>query len=771
MLASRSLRTCVVCVAALSLTLIAGVASAQPAPAPGSAPGSAAPASPVAASANGVRYLSEFGPLGSGEAVKAAYAKAKIEMVNGGLLIVPPGAANLYSEENTTQISPRTPAPPAETKQWKKAGPGITVIELEPDGMNIKGPSVSGVTIDRTLRMPIGESLPHWTTDYALNISNKLVHGSNSYLDFLVEPTKAGPDARFYVRSIRGIRAGAFINILGRGVTRACIKGLGYDMVKNAPYFIADTAIDHPAGTVVQNKSNEGLIFMQQFGNADNQTYDVMLNRYQYALGDTYMYFARYKYMSNIHSSGGDENGNVFACYTESISNNFTSTVESVDWKDSSLKFSGKTANADTLGNSRTIINLNPAKAITKGTVIVVPAESYWDANLDTGKYPYQGKTYPTTVTKGLGLRMGGLIRGDKDCPWDKSVVGRWIGITEKSELIANSDGKIRWYEILEVNANPDGTKDLIIQRFWWGAKPMQSMTLYREDNYTWDGHVKPLTYVIAPGTYATDVARAVPGKGANVTNTIGLAPYKDMNTPADFEKGDPIEQVVGPDPFKPTPMRIWMWDAVPSAFPAPAIDLCNETRGHSTQRYAGIWMRGGFAKLEDCVKSPDGKPAWDNGLLLDCAANVGVNFTSDFANAGILFQQPNLEQPIKWYFGKREQGKPFNAATLTVGKETGDLTFKGGDTRFSGSVMTKGLSGDDKPAKNLRGKNIAVKAGATSIDIALPNAEADGEYAVFLELTWLTNRAVTKRTAEGFTVTFDKAAPADGKLDWMIVR
>ena len=45
------------------------------------------------------------------------------------------------------------------------------------------------------------------------------------------------------------------------------------------------------------------------------------------------------------------------------------------------------------------------------------------------------------------------------------------------------------------------------------------------------------------------------------------------------------------------------------------------------------------------------------------------------------------------------------------------------------------------------------------------------GEYAVFIEQTWLTNRAIVKKTAEGFTVEFDKPAPAEAKLDWMIVR
>jgi hypothetical protein len=39
------------------------------------------------------------------------------------------------------------------------------------------------------------------------------------------------------------------------------------------------------------------------------------------------------------------------------------------------------------------------------------------------------------------------------------------------------------------------------------------------------------------------------------------------------------------------------------------------------------------------------------------------------------------------------------------------------------------------------------------------------------LELSWLTDRAVAEKTADGFTVTFAKPAPAGAKLDWMLVR
>ena len=54
-----------------------------------------------------------------------------------------------------------------------------------------------------------------------------------------------------------------------------------------------------------------------------------------------------------------------------------------------------------------------------------------------------------------------------------------------------------------------------------------------------------------------------------------------------------------------------------------------------------------------------------------------------------------------------------------------------------------------DKPVQLLLGKGI-------------PQPEADGDYAVFIEQSWLTNRAISNKTAEGFTVTFADAAPID---------
>ena len=97
----------------------------------------------------------------------------------------------------------------------------------------------------------------------------------------------------------------------------------------------------------------------------------------------------------------------------------------------------------------------------------------------------------------------------------------------------------------------------------------------------------------------------------------------------------------------------------------------------------------------------------------------------------------------------------------------TGALTFKGGGLCIQGG----GLSGSAAPARNLRGKNVKVAAGATSATVVFPTAEADADYAAFVETSWLADRAVTKKAASGFAVQFARPAPDGATLDWMIVR
>ena len=174
---------------------------------------------------------------------------------------------------------------------------------------------------------------------------------------------------------------------------------------------------------------------------------------------------------------------------------------------------------------------------------------------------------------------------------------------------------------------------------------------------------------------------------------------------------------------------------------------------------------------------------------MQDSAATVGFNLKADFANAAILFHQPNREQPIKWHYGQplnptndspktgitravSTPATPVKVASLTVSRATGEFQFAGGGVQSGGPVSgVTGLSGEARPARNLRGKNLPVKVGQKSFRVRFPQPEVDGDYAVFLEQSWLGNRSVSEKGPDGFTVTFASAAPEHATLDWMLVR
>lgn len=737
------------------------------------------------------RHIQEFGKTDNPANAQAAWDAAREAMAKEPGILIVPGEIWNWLKPDSLQSLQRIPEPPAPAKTWRN-NPGLTVLTSDRDRQVLHVPPLSGLNIQREFRLDAGDSAPHWGTHPMLTLDSKIVHGSSSYLDWVQAPAAKGEESRVYVPTIRGIWPGQFLNLhggkgYGGGVTRAYVQSIGYDMERKQHYFTTSTELDHIPGAITHNKSNTGILHMTQTSHADNQTYDVKVIRNQYAHGDTYIYYCDFNYMSNVHSAAGDENGNCYAAFVRTLDKNFAGTVESMDWETSSLKFKSG-ANTGSLGNSRPLVNLNPEKHLTAGKVLIVTGRSEFDLP-DGAKAIYQGKDYSTglvknPVTGSTERSFGGLIRGDKDCPWTEDVVGRYFAVNEPSEKTPKGDW--RWYLITKFVANPDGTKDIEIERFWWGAKSAGSPTLYRPENYTWDGHEHPLAYIIAPGAYVNDVSRAIPGGDRGNLNTLGLAPHSAQGTKFDFEPGDRVEQAIGPDPFKPQIFRTWLWEDVPGQFPASVLEAANYG---AVSRYAVIHARGGPANLDDLEKRHEPKPAWDNLLVQDSAVTVGLNFKADFARAAILFHQPNREQPIQWFYGQETQedgqsGKSGITATvsapaqspkvasLEVSRKTGEFTFQGGGLQTGGPVSgVAGISGDAKPARNLRGKNLPVPKGRTEFQVQFPQPEADGEYAVFVEQTWLTNRAIAAKTADGFTIKFADPAPAGATLDWMLVR
>lgn len=175
--------------------------------------------------------------------------------------------------------------------------------------------------------------------------------------------------------------------------------------------------------------------------------------------------------------------------------------------------------------------------------------------------------------------------------------------------------------------------------------------------------------------------------------------------------------------------------------------------------------------------------------MVVDSATTVGLNLKGDFATAAIFFQQPRRTQPIKRHYAHpknsfddqqktgitRAVSAPPTVpkeATLTVSRSTEEFQFEGGGIQAGGPVSNvAGISGDATPARNLCSRNVPVETEATTIKIHFAQPEANADYAIFVEHSWLTNRAISGKQPERFTIKFSDAAAQIASLDWMIVR
>ena len=141
-----------------------------------------------------VRELKEFGDT-SGKALRETYEKAIAELrKTGGVLEVPASDWSvLQNKPLPLQGLTRTPAPPEETKRWADQ-PGVVVLSHNGKSVVVQIPPVTGLRLERPVRLADGDSLPHWGTHPALTLDSQITYGSSSYLDWLQEPVKKGKD-------------------------------------------------------------------------------------------------------------------------------------------------------------------------------------------------------------------------------------------------------------------------------------------------------------------------------------------------------------------------------------------------------------------------------------------------------------------------------------------------------------------------------------------------------------------------------------------------
>jgi hypothetical protein len=495
----------------------------------------------------------------------------------------------------------------------------------------------------------------------------------------------------------------------------------------------------------VINGSNEcGILGMNTWSHNENQTFDFMLWRHNYSQGDNYLYDAKLAYMGNGGSLTGNVNSALYSAVTQSDPAVFRGVVDAWDPATGALTYRSG-AKADTLASGRPLINMNPAKWISVTNAYAMPPG-------------------------GAILGWGGTVCA-ANAAWTPDVIGRYLAIDEPGETVPGGDNVRRWFLITACNTDSNGIRRLSFQRHWWGAKDGQSIgRLYKSVHYTVnEANPRLLRAIIAPGVNVYDVSEAVQSPHVNsggCARRLLLAPSPFAGSAVDFAPGDPVEQAMGPDPFRPIPFRSWLWDAVPGLFPSPVFDIANQ--GVSRQAVLTVGGGSGSAALDRAGRYDRAVP-WNALFSLEAASKYGLVFKGDTARAALLFAQPNLTngfpQVLRWEGPRSRTLGVDRSGTLAVSGNT-PLSLAGGALRAPG-----GLSGAGTRPANLRGLKAAIEPGASRMAIVFPIMEQDAGYAVTVRPSWFADCAVTEQTERGFTVTFDTPAGKNAVLDWAVVR
>jgi len=407
-----------------------------------------------------------------------------------------------------------------------------------------------------------------------------------------------------------------------------------------------------------------------------------------------------------------------------------------------------------------------------------VPTALTWDGlPISKFKYTYKGRTYPSIIAHYVNW-LGGRIIASADCGWTEAVVGRYFAVSDDSECLCPNDKDYvacyptgnpqrkvyRWYPIKAFMKNADGTCSITLGRVRWFPSGAGAPNLYKEDSYTWDGHERPLHYIIATGAMVYDVSDAWQDAYGGVADasgkrTLRLADGPYRGTPNDFAKGDPIEQAIGADTVHPVAFRTRLWHNVPDNLEEGHGTI--EINNNGTVAAGAAISIGGATYLEEIEKRKDRKPPFLTAIDLRTSAVTGLRFGGNMTDAAIRFVQPrNRPQSIKW-------NQVNGDTTLAVDPKTGTMTIEGGAL----VARMNGLSATDVAANNLRGIDLGVPKGAKEISVQFEKPEADAKYSISVEPNWLTNHAVSEKTTKGFKVVFAEAAVANSHLDWQLIR
>jgi len=717
------------------------------------------------------RYLlTDFGACDTPQAASQAYRKAVKQLIakGGGVLVIPVGVAEDFHVVNDAQT--------------EFGGPAVTVFDyrggverIYVPALGIR-PSLAGLgRAGRIVERQLVRNLP----EYAVVSTQKFVSfnrgGSSSYAQTLTRASTSGRNARFDVPTLRGLYVGQMLRITGepRGYSgkgeQVVVKSLGQDA--RGPYFTAEATLPHPNEANVYAKTIVNALSLDDLSNADNQSMSLIIKRTTYGTGDSFGNWTQLTYQGDLMSGGGDEGGVAYTAEIIQDLEGFRGRVESWDSRSGTLVYAAGATNPHKLGTSRPIINLNPKKWKTSGTVqVAAPGIAY-----------LRDKAAPTS-----------LIVGSADAGWDASLVGRFIAIDEPSERYEkgeqwnNASPRLehpvrRWYPITAVEPLAGGRKALYVESQWWGTNRRGGPRLMDAANYsTSASQSRKLRYIIAPGAWASDVREGIAGyRPGNVfrataddARKIVLAPAPFFGSSVDFASGDPITQPPAAEAWLPTGYRVRHFNGFVGLMNGASFQARNAGR---VQIGSGLLIDPFQPGDLDAVlkQQKDHKPLFEYGVDVRAVTGSALRVRGAVKDAALdLWSADGNVKKLRWRLS-RKSGRWHSS--IHADPDSGRLVLDsaGLDLNRSATVRQAGVSGTDTPAHNLRGIDVTVPRGLRELKVSFPpsQAEVDGRYSITVQPNWITRDAVVQKTATGFHVAFSEAAPGNAKIDWQLIR
>jgi len=167
-----------------------------------------------------------------------------------------------------------------------------------------------------------------------------------------------------------------------------------------------------------------------------------------------------------------------------------------------------------------------------------------------------------------------------------------------------------------------------------------------------------------------------------------------------------------------------------------------------------------------------------------DDAISYALNLSNQLASASIyhiVLFKVGLS-PVNTYSFNATYALLIGNIPVNVYNYSGGLIFFNNSIRLSGNITLVPNSqivgyGTGAPiivnvniSNAVKGNNVAVAAGATSLAVTLSVILPNTNYAVYVTPQWNTSVWIIGKTTTGFTINFGTAAPTGGSyVDWVI--